>query len=232
MGKYLVLLRKELKNMYRELLLFLGFQIGYLVIVFMLRRFTGYEFPNRPSGFHKFIMDAFNFSPFLLPAILVYSLYIEERTGTIYQACSLPLRRNLLRIKFLVVLGAMIALAVVIITHTVIGFSMGHVHATPEAAVSGILWFFTYPYISLCLVSVSWGCMQLVQKNRLLVGLVAGIVGFGVYLWLSDVFWMYIKRNVLSPLNNGYFYVSVYTLVMGIVFACTGFMLYERYSEV
>ena len=232
MSKFLVLLHKELKNMRNELFLVLGLQIGYVVINLILRRYFGYEFPHRPSEFHKFIMDAFEFSPFLFAAILVYSLYMEERTGTIYQACSLPIKRNLLRSKFMVVLGGMIFLVMFLIGHTLNSFRMGMVQAAPEVAILGIIYYFSNPYITLCLVCLAWGCMQRMQKNRLVAGLVSGVIGFGVYIWLMDVY----NRNNYRSVSNVFIYDALlmiaFIVLIGLMFAGIGFFMYERYSEV
>ena len=223
MKMYLTLFRKEIKNMYRELLLVLILQIGYLIYGFL--RFSGQGL--RASPVERFIIELFNTSFFLFPALLVYSLYIEERTGTLYQAHSLPVRRLLLRIKFFIVLSAFGIAVLVVSVISLIASSILSRSASPDVVASGLIDLLRFPFISLCLVCTAWGFMQLQMRNRLVTGLAVGIAGFGLYFMLIDTFMAYHNLFQFGILNH-----AIYTLIMGAVFACIGFFVYERYSEI
>ena len=226
MKKYSALFRKEIKNMYRELLIVLAFQIGYMAYMLVISNDSGSVF--RPSPLENFITDFFTISFFFYPALLVYSLYLEERTGTIYQMHSLPIKRVLLRIKFLVVLCTMVLIICVISIIVFLGYTMNIIHGTPAVSRHVILGLYNTTFISLCLVCTAWGFMQLVRKNRLVVGLATGIVGFGVYIWLR----VFIKAYIDWFAFDSLIYHVKYTLVMGAIFSLIGFFVYEKFAEV
>lgn len=223
MNNYLTLVRKEIKNMYRELLIVLVLQVGYLFYGFM--RFSGQGL--RASPVERFIIELFNISFYLFPVLLVYSLYLEERTGTLYQAHSLPVRRVLLRIKFFVVLGAFVFASMIVTVTSLIVSSILRHSASPDVVINGLIGMLRFPFISLCLVCAAWGFMQLVRQNRLVVGFAVGVVGFGLYFLLIDAFMAYHTVFRFGILNH-----AIYTFIMGEVFACIGFYVYEKYSEI
>ena len=237
MKMYLTLFRKEIKNMYRELILFFVLQIGFMMYSLSSRTFAGNRLFLSHSAIERLFVDIFDVSPYFITAALVYSIYLEERTGTLYQALSLPVKRVLLLTKFLVALGAMCMLTLFVIVYTYIGytyigFRVGYGKASLEAVMSGILGFLCYPFISLCLVCTAWGFLQLVRQNRLVVGLATGIMGFGFYIWLANA----VKNFGVAYIDiveiYSMSYNVVFTLITGGIFCLIGLFFYERYSEI
>ncbi len=224
---FLTLFRKEIKNMYRELLLVLVLQIGNMACMF-IPIIMNPSFPLSPLD--EFISRLFDFSFFFYPALLVYSLYIEERTGTIYQMHSLPIKRKLLRIKFLVVLCAVVLIICVISVINFIRFTMNIIH-NPVVVRHAILLLFYTTFINLCLVCAAWGIMQLVKKNRFVVGLTVGLVGYGLFVWLAGGVRKFVV-TIGDPFVFDTIAYNVFTLIMGGIFCLIGLFFYERYSEI
>ncbi len=228
MKQYLTLFRKEIKNMYRELLLVLMLQIVNMLVILNIGSPV-----FRFSQLETFINKIFDISFFFYPALLVYSLYLEERTGTIYQMHSFPIKRVLLGIKLLVVFCATVLIFCVISVIVFLGFTMNIIHGgNPVLARQVILGLYYTTFISLCLVCTAWGVMQLVRQNRLVVGLATGIVGYGFYIWLTSV----VKKFGVSYIDSSGFYTLpynvVFTFITGGIFCLIGFFFYERYSEI
>lgn len=230
MKLFLNLFRKEFKNMYRELLIILVLQIGNIAYTMILS--INKELTPDLSSFDEFIMRFFDFSFFFYPALLVYSLYLEEKTGTLYQMHALPVKRSLLRFKFIVILYTVVLIIFAISVINYLGFCLNIFHGNPEVARHVILRLLYTTFINLCIVCAAWGIMCLARKNRLLVGMNAGVAGFGLHIWLAEI-----ARKPGIPHIN-YFvipfrpYSIEFTIIMGGIFCLTGLFFYERYSEI
>ncbi|MBN1292104.1 MAG: hypothetical protein JXB48_09725 [Candidatus Latescibacteria bacterium] len=121
MKQTIALFLKEFKNMCPEICAIFVVQIGYFFVMFSIIsffRFSGHPQNMAQSSMERYILGLFDMSFYLYPALLVYSLYIEERTGTVYLAYFLPAGRSMyLQIKFLIA-AAFMALSIAVVTVT------------------------------------------------------------------------------------------------------------------
>ena len=223
MRHQMTLLWKEIKNMHRELLVILILQVGFLSFSFVFLSELGYYIPP----LIRFLMQLSDMSFYLYPALLLYSLYIEDITGTVYQSLSLPSKRMLLRTKFIVILGAFVLITGVIIIYSVIHFRLGVTKAQPIVAFYGIIYLLSFPYLGLCIVCAAWGIMQIIHRNRFVLGIAVGIIGFGLYYWLYGIdryyYWYETTKMIYHP---------CITICLGGLYALIGCFFYERYAEV
>ena len=236
MEHFMIMYWKEVKNMSRGLLIILALHI----VAVLVSTFSIFKFTSPLSPFEMFIIRLPEISFYLFPALLVHSLYIEERSGTLYQGHSLPVeRRKILRVKFLVVLGAMaVFIPVGMKFSRICRFVFEHFltysmavsgKGSPRVVISGIHAVLSYPFISLCLVCAFWGVMHAVKMNRLVLGLAIVVAGIGMHKLRLKILEDFYQR---FSLDMFLFSDIILTLVVGALFSCIGFYLYEKYADV
>ena len=232
MRAMLKIIRKELKNMSGEIVFILLFQIAYFIIIRFM--FEPGHIARQVSWFENLMLRTSSLMLFPYPALLLYSLYLENRTGTVYQAHLLPVKKHLLPLaKYLSVLAAMVVTTVGI---TVYALVYNYIVPRTDILVifGGLLEFFCDPFISLCLVCAAWGIIQLIIRKRFVLGLMVVVAGFGIYKWLMMIAYNFFRYSVTSA--SSYFATLVYyfliTLGIGGVFSFIGFYFYEKFGEV
>ena len=87
-----VLFRKEFKNMRRELFIIFAVQAAYYFFTFFFWR--GNVARVELNTFERFLIYLGNNLFYLYPALLVYSLYMESRNHTLYQALWIPVTKG------------------------------------------------------------------------------------------------------------------------------------------
>ena len=223
MKRFRTLYLKEIKNLYRELLIILVLQVVF--ILYFL--FVIVNHSPVLSEFEKFSIELFNCSVLLYPVLLLYSLYIENRTDTVYQALSLPVRRMMLPAKFAVVLSAFFVSVIVLITVLITGDKAGFIKGSPDVSTAAVYNLAFPTFITICLACAAWGTMQIVRQNRLVVGLAVVLCGFAVYMVLMEMDGNFQRSHIVTMV----FHLCL-TLGLGFVYACIGCIVYEKFAEI
>ena len=224
-----VLFRKEFRDMRRELFIIFAVQVAYYFFTFFFWRDHGPRVEL--NTFELFLIHLGNNLFYLYPALLVYSLYMESRNHTLYQALWIPVgRSSILRTKFDVVLTGMIFASTLLVTYVMIYFFLGARRIDIRVVIGGFIQTFSGPFIALCLVCAVWGVIQIVISNRHIFAVCAGVAGYVFYLSVMifiDRLVMYKASYFKWPLSS-----AVTILAVGLVFYVIGMVFYEEYGEV
>ena len=225
MKLFMSLCRKEIKNIYRGLLIILA-----IIVVYTCYFSFFFELSDvvSPSQIELLFLNLGNRLLYLFPILFVYSLYKGGKNKITSMEYSLRVKKHLLLlIRFLILVSAMILMTLMM---TAFVFIMNHYQprADNRVIIGGLLQYFCFPFISLSLVCAAWGSMQVIKRYRPVLGLAVMVTGFGLSQWLMSNTYHWSR---VSEFSGQVFFQLCFTFCMSAIFCGIGIYFYRKYGS-